>query len=138
MKMREVADAIRQNDVIAYQKARYPLVPDGGSLIFQDENFADVNFAKFPLGFSEFHRCNLDDAEHLHGQPITFEDTTARRIDLRGVSMILRATNSNFEGMLYDENTRLSYDDTTFSQFKDCTVDDDTKQYFTERGVEFS
>lgn len=136
--MRKIADAIRKNDVPAYQQARYPLVPDGEPLVFQDEDFSGVNFEGFSLGFSEFHYCNLDDAEHLHGQPITFEDTTARRIDLRGVSMILRATNSNLEGMLYDENTRLSYDDTTFSQFKDCMVDDDTKRYFAEQGVEFS
>ena len=135
--MKRIADAIRENDITAYQEARYPTVPDGEPVTFRDEDFSGIDFEYFPLGLSEFHHCNLDDAKHLYGQPITFEDSSARRIDLRGVSMILYARGCDFEGALYDENTRLAYDETTVSRFKDCFVDEAMRRYFSDRGVIF-
>ena len=50
----EMAMAIRNNDYAGYQRARYPAVTDGDEVVFHDEDFSDVDFAGFNMGFMVF------------------------------------------------------------------------------------
>lgn len=130
----EMAAAIRNNDYVGYQQARYPAVTDGDEVIFHDEDFSDVDFAKFNMGFMVFVRCDLDRAKHLSGQPITLERCNAKGIDLRDTSTIINAKQSDLTGMLYDDQTVLA-NDTISSTLTDCQLDKQTTSFLRERGV---
>lgn len=71
--------AIRTNDLSAYQRIRYPAIPDGELVRFVGEDFSNVDFDKFVMGFFVFQNCNLDGAKHIYGQPIYF---TIRRFGM--------------------------------------------------------
>ena len=62
---RYLAVAIRANDLPAYQRERYPAIPDGEIVQFVDENFSGVDFDQFVMGFFVFENCNLDGAKHI-------------------------------------------------------------------------
>lgn len=130
----EMATAIRNNDYAGYQRARYPAVTDGDEVVFHDEDFSDVDFAKFNMGFMIFINCNLDGAKHLSGQPIALEKCSAKGIDLRDTSTIINAKQSDLTGMLYDDQTVLA-NDTISSTLTDCQLDEQTASFLRERGV---
>ena len=130
----EIAAAIRNNDYVGYQQARYPAIMDGDEVVFHDEDFSDVDFAKFNMGFMVFIRCNLDRAKHLSGQPITLERCSAREIDLRDTSTIINAKQSDLTDMLYDDQTVLA-NDTISSTLTDCQLDEQATSFLRERGV---
>lgn len=130
----EIAAAIRSNDYAGYQRARYPAVTDGDEVVFHDEDFSDVDFAKFNMGFMIFINCNLDGAKHLSGQPIVLEKCSARGIDLRDTSTIINAKQSDLTGMLYDDQTVLA-NDTISSTLTDCQLDEQATSFLRERGV---
>ena len=130
----EMATAIRNNDYAGYQRARYPAVTDGDEVVFHDEDFSGVDFAKFNMGFMVFINCNLDRAKHLSGQPIVLEKCSARGIDLRDTSTIINAKQSDLTGMLYDDQTVLA-NDTISSTLTDCRLDKQTTSFLRERGV---
>ncbi len=130
----EIATAIRNNDYAGYQQARYPAVTDGDEVVFHDEDFSDVDFAGFNMGFMVFINCNLDGAKHLPGQPITLEKCSAKGIDLRDTSTIINAKQSDLTGMLYDDQTVLA-NDTIGSTLTDCQLDEQATPFLRERGV---
>ena len=130
----EMATAIRNNDYVGYQRARYPAVTDGDEVVFHDEDFSDVDFAGFNMGFMVFINCNLDRAKHLSGQPITLEKCSAKGIDLRDTSTIINAKQSDLTGMLYDDQTILA-NDTISSTLTDCQLDEQVASFLRERGV---
>ena len=130
----EMATAIRNNDYAGYQRARYPAVTDGDEVVFHDEDFSDVDFAGFNMGFMVFINCNLDGAKYLSGQPITLEKCSARGIDLRDTSTIINAKQSDLTGMLYDDQTVLA-NDTISSTLTDCQLDEQATSFLRERGV---
>lgn len=131
----EIAAAIRNNDYVGYQRVRYPAVTDGDEVVFHDEDFSDVDFAKFNMGFfMVFINCNLDGAKHLSGQPIVLEKCSARGIDLRDTSTIINAKQSDLTGMLYDDQTVLA-NDTISSTLTDCQLDEQATSFLRERGV---
>lgn len=76
---RRIAAAIRANDLPAYQRERYPAIPDGEIVWFVNEDFSGVDFDQFVMGFFAFENCNLDYAKHIYGQPIYF---TIRRFGM--------------------------------------------------------
>lgn len=102
--------------------------------MFHDEDFSDVDFAKFNMGFMVFINCNLDRAKHLSGQPITLEECSAKGIDLRDTSTIINAKQSDLTGMLYDDQTVLA-NDTISSTLTDCQLDEQATSFLRERGV---
>ena len=130
----EIAAAIRNNDYAGYQRARYPAVTDGDEVVFHDEDFSDVDFVKFNMGFMIFINCNLDGAKHLSGQPIVLEKCSARGVDLRDTSTIINAKQSDLTGMLYDDQTVLA-NDTIGSTLTDCQLDEQVASLLRERGV---
>lgn len=130
----EMATAIRNNDYAGYQQARYPAVTDGDEVVFHDEDFSDVDFAGFNMGFMVFINCNLDRAKHLSGQPIVLEKCSAKGIDLRDTSTIINAKQSDLTGMLYDDQTVLA-NDTIGSTLTDCQLDEQVASLLRERGV---
>ncbi len=130
----EMATAIRNNDYVGYQRARYPAVTDGDEVVFHDEDFSGVDFAGFNMGFMVFINCSLDGAKHLSGQPITLEKCSARGIDLRDTSTIINAKQSDLTGMLYDDQTVLA-NDTISSTLTDCQLDEQATSFLRERGV---
>ncbi len=130
----EMATAIRNNDHVGYQRARYPAVTDGDEVVFHDEDFSDVDFAGFNMGFMVFINCNLDRAKHLSGQPIALEKCSARGIDLCDTSTIINAKQSDLTGMLYDDQTVLA-NDTISSTLTDCQLDEQATSFLRERGV---
>lgn len=137
-RMNEIAQSIRNENIEEYQKLRYPNIPDGEPVMFTDSDFSDVNFSEFAAGFFQFNNCNLDDASGLYGQPITIESCSARQIDMRGVRAIIYAQDSDFTGMLIDEDTALAYDGGEFgasSTFTNCTMDSDTTDKLVAQGV---
>lgn len=137
----KIAAAIRANDLPAYQRERYPAIPDGEIVQFVDENFSGVDFDQFVMGFFMFEDCNLDNAKHIYGQPIYFTNSSVRNVDFRGVKAIIEAEGCDFRGMRYDEETRFVYGSGTSaarSRFVNCQLDEGTQKFLMQQGVMIS
>ena len=135
---RYLAVAIRANDLPAYQRERYPAIPDGEIVQFVDENFSGVDFDQFVMGFFVFENCNLDGAKHIYGQPIYFINSSVRDVDFRGVKAIIEAEGCDFRGMKYDEETQFVYGNGTSaarSRFVNCRLDDEAREFLMRQGV---
>lgn len=138
---RYLAAALRANDLPAYQRERYPVIPDGEIVQFVDENFSGVDFDQFVMGFFVFENCNLDGARHIYGQPIYFTDSSVRDVDFRGVKAIIEAEGCDFRGMKYDEETQFVYGSGELavrSRFMNCRLDDEVREFLMRQGVDIS
>ena len=136
-----IAESIRANDFSAYQRERYPAIQEGEFVRFTDEDFHGVDFDQFVMGFFVFQNCNLDDAKHIYGQPIYFTNSSVRNVDFRGVKAIIEAKGCDFRGMKYDEETQFVYGSgklTARSRFINCKLDDKTRDFLSQQGVEIS
>ena len=133
-----IAAAIRANDLPAYQRERYPAIPDGETVQFVDENFSGVDFDQFVMGFFVFQNCNLDGAKHIYGQPIYFINSSVRNVDFRGAKLIIEAKDCDFRGMKYDEETQFVYGSGELaarSRFMSCRLDEKVRKFLTRQGV---
>jgi len=138
---RYLAAALRANDLPAYQRERYPVIPDGEIVRFVDEDFSDVDFDQFVMGFFAFENCNLDNAKHIYGQPIYFTNSSVRNVDFRGVKAIIEAEGCDFRGMKYDEETQFVYGGGELaarSRFMNCRLDDKAQKFLMRQGVDIS
>lgn len=138
---RYLATALRANDLPAYQRERYPVIPDGEIVQFVDENFSGVDFDQFVMGFFVFENCNLDNAKHIYGQPIYFTNSSVRNVDFRGVKAIIEAEGCDFRGMKYDEETQFVYSSGELavrSRFMNCRLDDEVREFLMRQGVDIS
>lgn len=138
---RYLAAALRANDLPAYQRERYPVIPDGEIVQFVDENFSGVDFDQFVMGFFAFENCNLDNAKHIYGQPIYFTDSSVRDVDFRDVKAIIEAEGCDFRGMKYDEETQFVYGSGELavrSRFMNCRLDDEAREFLMRQGVDIS
>ena len=136
-----IAESIRANDFSAYQRERYPAIQEGEFVRFTDEDFSGVDFDQFVMGFFVFQNCNLDDAKHIYGQPIYFINSSVRNVDFRGVKAIIEAKDCDFRGIKYDEETQFVYDSgklATRSRFINCKLDDETRDFLSQQGVEIN
>ena len=136
-----ITAAIRANDLPAYQRERYPAIPDGEIVRFIDENFSSVDFDQFVMGFFMFENCNLNGAKHIYGQPIYFTNSSVRNVDFRGVKAIIEAEGCDFRGMQYDEETQFVYSSGELaarSRFVNCQLDDEAQKFLMRQGVEIS
>ena len=134
----KIAVAIRANDLPAYQRERYPVIPDGEIVRFVDEDFSDVDFDQFVMGFFAFENCNLDNAKHIYGQPIYFTNSSVRNVDFCGVKAIIEAEGCDFRGMKYDEETQFVYGSGEFatrSRFVNCRLGDEAQKFLMRQGV---
>ena len=137
----KIAAAIRANDLPAYQRERYSVIPDGEIVRFVDEDFSDVDFDQFVMGFFVFENCNLDNAKHIYGQPIYFINSSVRNVDFRGAKAIIEAKDCDFRGIKYDEETQFVYDSGKLaarSCFINCKLDDKTRDFLSQQGVEIN
>ena len=133
--------AIRTNDLSAYQRIRYPAIPDGELVRFVGEDFSNVDFDKFVMGFFVFQNCNLDGAKHIYGQPIYFTNSSVRDVDFCGVKAIIEAEGCDFRGMKYDEETQFVYGSGELaarSRFMNCRLDDEAQKFLMRQGVDIS
>ena len=138
---RYLAAAIRANDLPAYQRERYPAIPDGEIVRFTSEDFSDVDFDQFVMGFFVFENCNLDGARHIYGQPIYFTNSSVRNVDFCGVKAIIEAEGCDFRGMKYDEETQFVYGGGELaarSRFMNCRLDDKAQKFLMRQGVDIS
>ena len=138
---RYLAVAIRANDLPAYQRERYPAIPDGEIVRFVNEDFSGVDFDQFVMGFFVFEDCNLDNAKHIYGQPIYFTDSSVRNVDFCGVKAIIEAEGCDFRGMKYDEETQFVYGSGELavrSRFVNCRLDDEAQKFLMRQGVDIS
>ncbi len=136
-----IAESIRANDFSAYQRERYPAIQEGEFVRFTDEDFSGVDFDQFVMGFFVFQNCNLDDAKHIYGQPIYFINSSVRNVDFRGVKAIIEAKDCDFRGIKYDEETQFVYDSGKLaarSRFINCKLDDETRDFLSQQGVEIN
>ena len=136
-----IAESIRANDFSAYQRERYPAIQEGEFVRFTDEDFRGVDFGQFVMGFFVFQNCNLDDAKHIYGQPIYFINSSVRNVDFRGVKAIIEAKDCDFRGIKYDEETQFVYDSGKLaarSRFINCKLDDETRDFLSQQGVEIN
>lgn len=136
-----IAESIRANDFSAYQRERYPAIQEGEFARFTDEDFGSVDFGQFVMGFFVFENCNLDDAKHIYGQPIYFTNSSVRNVDFRGVKAIIEAKDCDFRGIKYDEETQFVYGSgklATRSRFINCKLDDETRDFLNQQGVEIN
>ena len=136
-----IAESIRANDFSAYQRERYPAIQEGEFARFTDEDFGSVDFGQFVMGFFVFENCNLDDAKHIYGPPIYFTNSSVRNVDFRGVKAIIEATGCDFRGIKYDEETQFVYGSgklATRSRFINCKLDDETRDFLNQQGVEIN
>ena len=136
-----IAESIRANDFSAYQRERYPATQEGEFVRFTDEDFRSVDFGQFVMGFFGFENCNLDDAKHIYGQPIYFTNSSVRNVDFRGVKAIIEAKDCDFRGMKYDEETQFIYGSGKLavrSRFINCKLDDETRDFLSQQGVEIN
>ena len=138
---RYLAAALRANDLPAYQRERYPAIPDGEIVRFVDEDFSGVDFEQFVMGFFVFENCNLNGAKHIYGQPIYFTNSSVRDVDFCGVKAIIEAEGCDFRGMKYDEETQLVYGSGELaarSRFMNCRLDDEAREFLMRQGVDIS
>lgn len=138
---RYLAAALRANDLPAYQRERYPAIPDGEIVRFVNEDFSGVDFEQFVMGFFVFENCNLNGAKHIYGQPIYFTDSSVRNVDFCGVKAIIEAEGCDFRGMKYDEETQLVYGSGELaarSRFMNCRLDDKAQKFLMRQGVDIS
>ena len=136
-----IAESIRANDFSAYQHERYPAIQEGEFARFTDEDFRSVDFGQFVMGFFVFENCNLDDAKHIYGQPIYFINSSVRNVNFRGVKAIIEAEDCDFRGMKYDEETQFVYGSGRLaarSRFINCKLDDETRDFLNQQGVEIN
>lgn len=136
-----IAESIRTNDLPAYQRERYPAIQEGELVRFTDEDFSGVDFGQFVMGFFVFENCNLDDAKHIYGQPIYFINSSVRNVDFRGVKAIIEAKGCDFRGMKYDRETQFVYGSGKLaarSRFINCKLDDKTRDFLSQQGVEIN
>ena len=136
-----IAESIRANDLLTYQRERYPAIQEGETVRFTDEDFHGIDFDQFVMGFFVFQNCNLDDAKHIYGQPIYFTNSSVRNVDFRGVKAIIEAKGCDFRGMKYDEETQFVYGSGKLavrSRFINCKLDDETRDFLSQQGVEIS
>jgi hypothetical protein len=136
-----IAESIRANDFSAYQRERYPAIQEGEFVRFTDEDFRSVDFGQFVMGFFGFENCNLDDAKHIYGQPIYFTNSSVRNVDFRGVKAIIETKDCDFRGMKYDEETQFIYGSGKLavrSRFINCKLDDETRDFLSQQGVEIN
>ena len=137
----KIAAALRANDLPAYQRERYPVIPDGEIVRFVDEDFSGVDFDQFVMGFFVFQNCNLDGAKHIYGQPIYFTDSSVRNVDFCGVKAIIEAEGCDFRGMKYDKETQFVYGSGELaarSRFINCRLDDEVQKFLIRQGVDIS
>ena len=138
---RYLAAAIRANDLPAYQRERYPAIPDGEIVRFVNEDFSGVDFDQFVMGFFVFENSNLDGARHIYGQPIYFTNSSVRNVDFCGVKAIIEAEGCDFRGMKYDEETQFVYGSGELaarSRFMNCRLDDEAQKFLMRQGVDIS
>ena len=138
---RQIAAAIRANDLPAYQRERYSAIPDGEIVRFVDEDFSGVDFDQFVMGFFMFQNCNLDGAKHIYGQPIYFINSSVRNVDFCGVKAIIEAEGCDFRSMKYDEETQFVYGNGTSaarSRFVNCRLDDEVREFLVKQGVKIA
>ena len=136
-----IAESIRANDFSTYQRERYPAIQEGEFVRFTDEDFHGVDFDQFVMGFFVFQNCNLDDAKHIYGQPIYFTDSSVRNVDFCGAKLIIEAKDCDFRGMKYDEETQFIYGSGKLaarSRFINCKLDDETRDFLSQQGVEIN
>ena len=136
-----IAESIRANDFSTYQRERYPAIQEGEFVRFTDEDFRGIDFDQFVMGFFVFQNCNLDDAKHIYGQPIYFTNSSVRNVDFRGVKAIIEAKGCNFRGMKYDRETQFVYGSGKLaarSRFINCKLDDKTRDFLSQQGVEIN
>ena len=137
----KITAAIRANDLLTYQRERYPAIQEGETVRFTDEDFHGIDFDQFVMGFFVFQNCNLDDAKHIYGQPIYFTNSSVRNVDFRGVKAIIEAEDCDFRGMKYDEETQFVYGSgklATRSRFINCKLDDETRDFLRQQGAEIN
>ena len=137
----KIAAAIRANDFSAYQHERYPAIQEGEIVRFVDEDFSGVDFGQFVMGFFVFQNCNLDDAKHIYGQPIYFTDSSVRNVDFCGAKLIIEAKDCDFRGMKYDNETQFVYGSGKLaarSCFINCKLNDETRDFLSQQGVEIN
>ena len=138
---RYLAVAISANDLPAYQRERYPAIPDGEIVRFVNEDFSGVDFDQFVMGFFVFENCNLDGAKHIYGQPIYFTNSSVQNVDFCGVKAIIEAEGCDFRGMKYDEETQFVYSSGELavrSRFMNCRLDDEAREFLMRQGVDIS
>ena len=138
---RQIAAAIRANDLPAYQRERYPAIQEGEIVRFVDEDFSGVDFDQFVMGFFMFQNCNLDGAKHIYGQPIYFINSSVRNVDFCGVKAIIEAESCDFRGMKYDKETQFVYSSGTSvarSRFVNCRLDDEVREFLVKQGVKIA
>ena len=136
-----IAESIRANDFSTYQRERYPAIQEGEFVRFTDEDFRGIDFDQFVMGFFVFQNCNLDNAKHIYGQPIYFTDSSVRNVDFRGAKLIIEAKDCDFRGMKYDKETQFVYGSGKLaarSRFINCKLDDETRDFLSQQGVEIS
>ena len=136
-----IAESIRANNLPAYQREHYPAIQEGEFVRFTDEDFHDVDFDQFAMGFFEFENCNLDNAKHIYGQPIYFTNSSVRNVDFRGAKAIIEAKDCDFRGIKYDEETQFVYGSGKLaarSRFINCKLDDKTRDFLSQQGVEIN
>ena len=135
-----IAESIRANDFSTYQRERYPAIQEGEFVRFTDEDFRGIDFDQFVMGFFVFQNCNLDNAKHIYGQPIYFTESV-RNVDFRGVKAIIEAKDCDFRGMKYDKETQFVYGSGKLaarSRFINCKLDDETRNFLSQQGVEIN
>ena len=138
---RQIAAAIRANDLPVYQRERYPAIQEGEIVRFVNEDFSGVDFDQFVMGFFAFENCNLDYAKHIYGQPIYFTNSSVRNVDFCGVKAIIEAKDCDFRGMQYDEETQFVYGSGELaarSRFVNCQLDKEAREFLMRRGVVIS
>lgn len=136
-----IAESIRANDFSTYQHERYPAIQEGELVRFTDEDFSGVDFGQFVMGFFVFENCNLDDAKHIYGQPIYFINSSVRNVDFRDVKAIIEAKDCDFRGMKYDKETQFVYGSGKLaarSRFINCKLDDETRDFLGQQGIEIN
>lgn len=135
---KKLANHIRNNDRQSYLEERFPAIADYEELVFEKEDFSNTDWRNFPSSMNTFRNCVLDGVILSPGQPIRIENCSAKGLDIRGAGAIIHAVNSDFTGMLFDEETILAnkYEPSDIpSSFESCVLDENARNFFSNQGA---
>lgn len=136
----KIAQYIRQGNYKKYLDERFPEIDDYEELIFSNEDFHGVDWSNFPSSMNVFKNCNLDDLTLSSGQPIRIEGSSAKNMNICGITAIIHALESDFTDLKYDDETVLADNKNPSdipSTFEKCIFDPKAKSYFEKQGVIF-
>lgn len=124
-------DKLSSGDSEGYINLKYQNFQEGDNVVFEGKDFKNLDLTNFALPFTIFKNCTLENVK-VSGQPIGFKNSRAS-IDLRGLSGVIVAEDTDFTGTQFDKDTSFAA-----SAFSNCKLDKEFEDFILSQGAVFT